>query len=432
MILVGVAWAEEAPAEEAPEEAGEMPAPETPAPEAPAPEAPAPARPRVVTASLHGNVKTFVVASFPFDGWIYPEDPSGTALATSRQQLAAAAGPIRLEVHHDLAFSTGATGIVPTTTGVGEGAAEAVDLSWTAIDEGVDVRGRVDRLNLQGSFGPVEVALGRQAVSFGSGVFFTPLDLVNPFTPTTLDTEFKPGVDAARVDAYPSPFTRITGVAAYAGGWDADGLVAALWGQGTVGVTDLGGFAGLVHGDVVLGASVVSAAGPFGLHADAAVTLPAAGDPFVRAVAGGDVRPGPNTTVSIEGYLQTLGETDPDRYLLRATEDRWARGELWLYGVGYVGVAVSHQLTPLLTASAASVVNVVDPSAFVAPSLSWSVAENAELSAGAYFGAGARPGPVDTEALGSPDPEVAAAALGINSEFGYWPSVGWMQVRLYF
>jgi hypothetical protein len=263
-------------------------------------------------------------------------------------------------------------------------------------------------------------------------MFFTPLDLVNPFTPTTLDTEYKPGVDAVRVDAYPTPFTRVTGVAAYAGGWEADGLVAALWGQGTLGVTDLGGFAGLVQGDVVLGGSVVSAIGAVGLHGDAALTLPADGDPFARAVVGADLRPGPDTSVSIEAYVQTLGETDPDRYLLRATEDRWQRGELWLYGVGYAGVAVSHQLTPLLTVSAASVVNVVDPSAFVAPTLSWSVAENAELSLGAYVGIGARPDPVDVASLDPSDPEAWAAGLGVNSEFGMWPSVGWMQVRLYF
>ena len=36
---------------------------------------------------------------------------------------------------------------------------------------------------------------GRQALSWGNGLYFHPLDLVNPFDPTTIDTEYKTGDD---------------------------------------------------------------------------------------------------------------------------------------------------------------------------------------------------------------------------------------------
>jgi hypothetical protein len=39
------------------------------------------------------------------------------------------------------------------------------------------------------------VRLGRQALSWGNGLFFSPLDLVNPFDPTAVDTEYKAGDD---------------------------------------------------------------------------------------------------------------------------------------------------------------------------------------------------------------------------------------------
>lgn len=39
------------------------------------------------------------------------------------------------------------------------------------------------------------VRLGRQALSWGNGLFFAPMDLVNPFDPTTIDTEYKTGDD---------------------------------------------------------------------------------------------------------------------------------------------------------------------------------------------------------------------------------------------
>ena len=41
----------------------------------------------------------------------------------------------------------------------------------------------------------VVLRAGRQALSWGNGLYFHPLDLVNPFDPTTIDTEYKTGDD---------------------------------------------------------------------------------------------------------------------------------------------------------------------------------------------------------------------------------------------
>ena len=36
---------------------------------------------------------------------------------------------------------------------------------------------------------------GRQALSWGNGLFYAPMDLVNPFDPAAIDTEYKAGDD---------------------------------------------------------------------------------------------------------------------------------------------------------------------------------------------------------------------------------------------
>ena len=36
---------------------------------------------------------------------------------------------------------------------------------------------------------------GRQAITWGNGLFYAPMDLVNPFDPATIDTEYKAGDD---------------------------------------------------------------------------------------------------------------------------------------------------------------------------------------------------------------------------------------------
>lgn len=71
-------------------------------------------------------------------------------------------------------------------------------------------------------------------------------------------------------------------------------MTLAATGQTTVGVTDVGGFAGLLRGELVLGGTVVTSVGPVGLNSDVAVTFPKADDqdPFACAVLGALGRPG--------------------------------------------------------------------------------------------------------------------------------------------
>ena len=54
---------------------------------------------------------------------------------------------------------------------------------------------RLDRLWIGYAGEKTVVRFGRQALSWGNGLFFAPMDLVNPFDPTTIDTEYKTGDD---------------------------------------------------------------------------------------------------------------------------------------------------------------------------------------------------------------------------------------------
>ena len=388
-----------------------------------------------VSVEVGGHLKSFLVASFPYEEL---EDvqgyggPSGQGAADGRLNLGVYVGDrLSLEAHHAITPTVvpqgGGGGL--TSTGVGLTAPEAVDLTWNVEDEGggMSIQGRTDRLFVRGTAGPVDLTVGRQPVSFGTGLFFTPMDLVNPFFPTTIDQEYKPGVDAVRADGFIG-MGRLTAVAAYAGDWSVEGMTFAVSGQGTVGVTDLIGFAGAVQGDAVGGLGVVSSVGPVGVHGDVTVTLPAESaaedEPFVRAVVGADGRPGEDVFLAAEVYVQTLGTTDPDDYLEQLSGDRYARGELWTVGVVYGAATASWQVTPLVSLSGAVIGNLTDGSVLVTPSVGWSVAGNAEVGAGLFAGVGARPS--TTELLPGvlvPQPE---------SEFGLYPVSGFFQVRTYF
>lgn len=424
-----------------------------------------------VEAELGGNLKLFHTSAYPFDNDLfaaevqdgtaflrpdYPLDDdtvraqaSSSGLLTGRLAGTLYAGNFTFELHPQLTMQPGtaaASGLALTQTGVG--LPEAVDLSWEAVeDDGLNVQLRADRLSATYEGGPVRATVGRQAITFGHGMFFTPMDLVNPFFPTAVDQEYKPGVDAARFDAYWGMAGQATLVSAYQGDWDLAGTVHAAYAQTTLGVWDVGLFGGAVHGDAVGGVSTAGSAGPVSLHADLTVTAPGALldeadriDPdeevFVRGVAGASGNVTAKTAISAEVYVQSNGATEPGEYLDMYTSERFARGELWLAGRTYMGLSVSQEIVPEIRAGLFAIVNVEDPSALAGPSFAWSVSDNVSAGLGAYVGLGERPAEfqVEDHANGFAAALAAAEAANdlVNSEFGLVPVVAFASMSAYF
>ncbi|WP_373018568.1 hypothetical protein [Thiomicrorhabdus sp.] len=54
---------------------------------------------------------------------------------------------------------------------------------------------RIDRLSATYQQRNYSVKIGRQAIRWGNGQLFNPLDHFNPFAPNSIDTEYKPGTD---------------------------------------------------------------------------------------------------------------------------------------------------------------------------------------------------------------------------------------------
>ena len=57
------------------------------------------------------------------------------------------------------------------------------------------VTNRIDRLSVTWSSPRLVLRLGRQAITWGGGLVFRPLDIVAPFPPTATETAYKPGAD---------------------------------------------------------------------------------------------------------------------------------------------------------------------------------------------------------------------------------------------
>ncbi|NIA27212.1 MAG: hypothetical protein GWP02_04075 [Desulfobulbaceae bacterium] len=70
------------------------------------------------------------------------------------------------------------------------------DLTTTLDDgDGNAILHRLDRFWVGYTGEKTVLRFGRQALSWGNGLIYAPMDLVNPFDPTTIDTEYKTGDD---------------------------------------------------------------------------------------------------------------------------------------------------------------------------------------------------------------------------------------------
>ena len=387
---------------------------------------------------LNGDLKLFHVMSGAPRGLASAGGSSSGAL-TSRLKLKERWGRYSLEGHaflNALGSSnthSGPFALSPNVANVGE----ALPLSYTLIDDGgAQALLRADRLVLTYEVGALRLKVGRQALSFGQGRVFTPLDRVSPFSPAAVDREYKPGVDAARLDGFWGVAGEWTLVAAQRGSWALDHSVFGARIKDSFNGWDLGLIGLWVSGDRVIGLSLAGALGEVSVYGDAAFTWRAASgalaradelrgvdSTFIRSTLGGSWSWAEAGGGSITFETSWLGDgaSSPSAYLISATDPRVRQGERWLLGQAYTSVALAQALTPLINASISVIANLSDLSALVGPALSWSVSNEVNVSLGGYAGAGLGLAPSST----SITPE-------IQSEFGSLQWVSFAMMSAYY
>ncbi|MFW5878901.1 MAG: hypothetical protein ACOCVR_03695 [Myxococcota bacterium] len=376
-----------------------------------------------------GDVKGFFFSVFPYDAFFLPSEPFGQSAADLRLKLGLRHSSwLRLSLHHQLTVLTSSADLIESANlfSPAPGQADlpqAVDLSWSLGDHpGHSILGRFDRASVMLRLPRFHLTLGRQPITFGRAYFFTPLDLVAPFAPTAVDREYKPGIDALRADYFFGIAGQVTFVAAYAGSWESEGMIFSGRAGTTLGGWDLALFGAAVRRDTVVGLESSGAIGPVAVRAEGSLTFPSGDeDPFVRVVAGADhLMLAGRLQLSGEIYHQSLGVSDPAELLIMALHPRVRRGEIWTLGRWYAAARTDYELTPLLHLGAFAVANLEDPSLLLGPSLSWSVADSAAVTAGAHIGLGERP-----ETGGPP-------LLQPQSELGFYPTTFYASIQAYF
>lgn len=259
---------------------------------------------------------------------------------------------------------------------------------------------RLDRLYLGYRRGASTLRLGRQALSWGNGLVFHPLDFINPFSPIAIDKDYKTGDDmlyaqwllegGGDLQAIVVPRREVRtgdledGESTYAakfrtrlGALDVDLLAARHFDETLAGV-------GLVR-------SVGGAVWRFdALYAD----LEAGGGAwsFVTNIDYSWIWGGRNYYGYAEYFRSGVGETDPTRYAAPdpALAERIARGELFTLARDYTALGAQVELHPLFNVFTNLIWNLNDGSAFLQVRGVYDWRQDVELMVGVNLPSGDR------------------------------------------
>jgi len=234
---------------------------------------------------------------------------------------------------------------------------------------------RLDRISVGYTGDKTVIRFGRQAISWGNGLLYTPMDIFNPFDPTTVDKEFKSGDDMLYGQYLLNDGSDIQTVAVvrrdlvsgdvetdqsslalkyhgFIGGYEYDLLLAEHYGELVIGLGGSADIAGAVwRGDLVW------------TDTDTGSVLTAVAGTSYSWMTGQH-----NWTGALEYYYNGFGQTGGD-YSAEglaanpALLQRLARGELFNLGRHYLGASATVEVTPLLILGPNVFVNLTDPSA---------------------------------------------------------------------
>lgn len=250
---------------------------------------------------------------------------------------------------------------------------------------------RLDRLWIGYSTQQTVIRFGRQALSWGNGLFYAPMDLVNPFDPATIDTEYKAGDDMLYVQYLRNSGDDVQAAAVIrrdrlSGNVDSEVATYAMKYHGFSGEKEYDVLIAESYVDTVLGLGFGRPIG--GAHWGSDLVVTDTDDDtyfqFVTNLSYSWIWRGRNMSGAIEyhynGFGISNGRYDP---LSLAQQPellvRISRGQMFTLGRHYLAGSVMIEMTPLWTITPVLLANAGDPSALLQLTTNYSLGDNMTL-----------------------------------------------------
>ena len=233
---------------------------------------------------------------------------------------------------------------------------------------------RFDRLYLGFTSEHMVWRFGRQAISWGNGLIFTPMDVFNPFDPAAVDKEYKTGDDMLYAQWLFASGADLQGIVSVrrnpeTGQAASDESSLALKYHGFIGSNEFDLLLAEHYDDLLLGVGGIVSLGGAIWRGDLTLTKTERHSVIsaVSSINRSWTWNGRNVTGLVEYYFTEFGQPDQKYALddLQQNPDllqRLERGELFTLGRHYLAASLTLELTPLLRVTPTMFVNLQDPS----------------------------------------------------------------------
>ncbi len=276
-----------------------------------------------------------------------------------------------------------------------------MDLTWT-LEDGPrhEVIQRFDRLALEYRAEHWGLTVGRDAISWGSGIVFQPLDIFAPFAPTTVDRDYKPGEDLVKIDGVTQGNSdwqlvgvfrrnaegqRTTSVDSFGGKW-----------HGAIGSTEFELLGGRHFRDEVFGVSIKHAIGGALVRTDWLLTHLDTGGYKLSGIVNLDY-----SFTWLEHDWYVFGEyfhngfgtnTQPVNLtrLPKALTQRLVRGEVFTLMQDYTALGAQLRWHPLINQTLTLITNLHDGSSLVQTQVAYEASDAQRFDAGYVKNLGGR------------------------------------------
>lgn len=250
---------------------------------------------------------------------------------------------------------------------------------------------RLDRLWFGYASEKAVVRFGRQALSWGNGLFYTPMDLVNPFDPAAVDTEYKAGDDMLYLQYLRDSGADIQGAHVIRRDvldQDVDSAVAssAFKYHGFAGEGEFDLLVARHYSDDVVGLGASHSLGGAHWGGDLVITK-TGNDTYVQVSSNLSYSwtwGGKNMSGVFEYHFNGFGQHEDDYSTasLAGNPDlsrRLLRGESFTLGRHYLAAGVTIEMTPLWSLTPTVLMNAADPSGLVQLVTQYSLSDSMTL-----------------------------------------------------
>ena len=236
---------------------------------------------------------------------------------------------------------------------------------------------RLDRLWVGYANDKAVVRFGRQALSWGNGLIFSPMDIVNPFDPTAVDTEYKTGDDMLygqylRDNGHDIQFSYVVRRDLISGDPEFDQSTTAVKYHGIAGDAEYDFLVAKNYGETTFAIGGNRSIGGAVLRGDLVVTNATSGTmvQFVTNLSYSWIWGGKNVSGVVEYYFDEYGQKDGSYDAVSLGQNpgllqRLARGQSFTIGRHYLAGGLTIEMSPLWILAPNLFTNLEDGSALV-------------------------------------------------------------------